>query len=866
MKKEKKVQSGKAARRKAAIVKAIKSMALPVILCAIILAGVYFVVTFQAKEKELKKIEIKGYDGDETPIVIENDDLKLTLDPTTTQFEIMVKETGKVWYSTPPDAANDMMALAAEKNKLQSTLIMSFSKETGLETVYNNFGYGINNGLYEIETGEDFIKINYTLGDIEREYIIPPVITAAKFEEWLGKMEKKDADKVKEYYKKYDINKLGRNDDKDELLAKYPIMADEVIYVLRDSANSKRRVTFESIFAAAGYTMEDYEADKALNQSEATTDKPIFNVSMIYRLEGDELVVEVPLKELEYQEDDPIYTISMLPYFGAGGTADEGFLLVPEGGGAIINFNNGKTAQNQYYTNMYGRDYALVLKDLVNYPSANFNAFGIANGEDSFICMLEGGAPYASIQADIAGKNHSYNFVNSVHTICFREQYDVGNIASSDIYVYIEDLPDETLSQRYRFVNSNSYVDMAKEYQDYLIDNYGDLLTANDDTSTPVTFEIVGAVDKVRQILGIPTSMPLKLTTFDEAGEMITQLKNEGISNMTVKLTGWCNGGVKQQMLTKVKPISSLGGKKDLNNLVATAKDLGVDLYLEGITQYAHNSNLLDGFFSYRDAAKTIAKERAELFQYSAVTYAAREGADSYWLLHTDLAHEMTDNLVKATSGYGTGVAFKDLGMDLSSDFYKKDVRSRQSVMNDQVEKLKAIKASGQNVLINYGNIYALPYSDMVTNMELDGNKHTLLDANVPFLQTAIHGFVNYTGTPINISGNDVTEVLTAAEYGAGLHFSFMKESAFALQKTLYTEYYGSDYATWHDRMLEIYTRYNSELGHTFNQQIVDHKVYTEDVRCTTYEDGTKVYVNYGDKDYTSEDGLIPASDYKVIR
>ena len=70
MKKEKKVQSGKAARRKAAIVKAIKSMALPVILCAIILAGVYFVVTFQAKEEELKKIEIKGYDGDETPIVL----------------------------------------------------------------------------------------------------------------------------------------------------------------------------------------------------------------------------------------------------------------------------------------------------------------------------------------------------------------------------------------------------------------------------------------------------------------------------------------------------------------------------------------------------------------------------------------------------------------------------------------------------------------------------------------------------------------------------------------------------------------------------------------------------------------------------
>ena len=866
MKKEKKVQSGKAARRKAAIVKAIKSMALPVILCAIILAGVYFVVTFQAKEEEQKKIEIKGYDGDEAPIVLENDSLLFTLDPVTTQFDIMVKETGKVWHSTPVDAANDTMALTAEKTKLQSTLIMSFSKETGLETVYNNFGYGVNNGLYEIETGDDYVRINYTLGDIEREYYIPPVTTEAKFNEWLSKMEKKDQIKLKDYYKKYDINKLGRKDNKEELLEKYPILADEVIYVLRDTTQGKIRVDFEKIFAEAGYTMEDYEADKVLNKSETTTDKPIFSVSMIYRLEGDELVVEVPLKELEYQNDYPIYTISMLPYFGAGSTTDEGFLFVPEGGGAIINFNNGKTAQNQYYTNMYGRDYALVLRDLVNYPSSNFNVFGIANGEDSFICMLEGGAPYAAIQADISGRNHSYNYVNSTYTVCFREQYDVGAIATSDIYVFIEELPDETLSQRYRFVNSNSYIDMAKEYQDYLLDNYGDVLTANNDASTPVAFEIVGAVDKVRQILGVPTSMPLKLTTFDEAGEMITQLKNEGINNMTVKLTGWCNGGVKQQLLTKVKPISSLGGKKDLNNLVSTAKNLGVDLYLEGITQYAHNSNLLDGFFSYRDAAKTIAKERAELFQYSAVTYAAREGADSYWLLHTDFANEMADNLIKATGDYGTGVAFKDLGMDLSSDFYKKDVRSRQSVMNDQVEKLKAANASGQNILINYGNIYALPYSKIVTNMELDGNKHTLLDANVPFLQTAIHGYVNYTGTPINISGNDVREVLTAAEYGAGLQFSFMKESAFALQKTLYTEYYGSDYATWHDRMLEIYTRYTSELGHTYNQQIVDHKVYTEDVRCTTYEDGTKVYVNYGDTDYTSEDGLIPASDYKVIR
>jgi len=168
--------------------------------------------------------------------------------------------------------------------------------------------------------------------------------------------------------------------------------------------------------------------------------------------------------------------------------------------------------------------------------------------------------------------------------------------------------------------------------------------------------------------------------------------------------------------------------------------------------------------------------------------------------------------------------------------------------------------------MINAGNIYALPYSKIVTNMDLKGSEYTIIDETIPFYQLAIHGLVNYTGYPINICGHEVEEVLYAAEYGAGLQFTFMKETAFALQKTLYTQYYGSDFAAWHDRMLEIYKRYNSELGHTFNQQMVNHDNITEELSCTTYEDGTKVYVNYGFEDAVSEDGVIPAKDYKVIR
>lgn len=864
MKKEKSVRKTEI---KAAVLKQLKSLIFPVILCAIILGGVYVVINYQNVEEEEEIIRINGYEGTSEPIVVENDQLKLTMDPATTQFSLEVKGTGKVWYSNPADAADDPIALTAERGKLQSTLLMSYSVTTGLETQYDNYNYSIKNGIYEIEAGEDYIRVNYSIGNTEKEYVIPPVCTEEDFDRWLSLMDKSGTNMVKQYYKKYDINALGKKDDREALLANYPILETEPIYVLRDSANDSLKSKMEQYFEEAGYTLEDYAEDKELNQAEKSSDKPVFNVNMIYRLEGGDLVVEIPLSELEYKEEYPIYTVTPLPYFGAGGPEDEGYMLVPEGGGAIINFNNGKTAQNSYYANMYGWDMAISRDAVVHNTRAYYNAFGVSQGEDSFLCILEEGVPYASVQADINGRNNSYNYVSAVYSVNLREKYDVGEIANSAVYVYLPELPDETLTQRYRFVDSGSYVDMAKEYQGYLMDKYEGYLAMNDDTETPVAVEIVGAVDKVKQVLGVPVSKPLKLTSYKEAEAMIRELQSEGLNNMSVKLTGWCNGGVNQKILKKVKPLSELGGKKDLQSLVSSAQELGIDIYLDGVTQYEYDSNIFDGFFSFTDAARFISKERAELFVYSDVTYAAREGVDSYYLLHNNLTLEMAENLAAAAGQYGAGVSFRDTGMDLSADYYEKDTVSRQQAMVRQSEQLKSMADSGMNIMINMGNEYAAVYSDMITNMDLQGSEYTILDAYVPFYQMALHGYVNYTGAALNLAGNTEEELLRSAEYGAGLYFTLMRETAFALQKTLYTEYYGSDYAAWHDRMIDIYTRYNAELGHTFNQEMTGHELITPELSCTTYEDGTKVYVNYSYADATTPDGVnVPARDYKVVR
>ena len=864
MKKEKHVNIEKLTERNNKIKEFLKSLIFPVVLTAIILVGVFVVINYQNMPEEEEIIEIHAFAGDDKPLVMENDALKFTMDPTTTQFTVEVKDSHKVWYSNPEGSQNDAAALPEEKNKLQSPLLLSYSVETGLETSFNAYAQSILNGIYEIEQGDDYIRVNYSLGNVEKEYVIPPVLTVDNYKKWTDGMETADSDTVSQYYKKYDINKLSKKDNKEELLENYPELANQVLYVLRSNTKENMRKKLQGIFEGVGYTYEDYVADKEYDNSEKSSDKPIFNASIIYRLDGDDMIVEVPLNSLEYKKDYPIYTLTPLPYFGAGGKSDEGFLFVPEGGGSLINFNNGKTSQSTYYANVYGWDMCLSRDAVVHNTRAYYGVYGVANGDDSFICILEDGRTYASIQADIAGKNHSYNFVNAIYSISQREQYDVGDIANSDIYKYIETLPDESIIQRYSFISSNSYVDMAKDYGSYLKDKYGDYLKLNTDANAPVNIEVVGAVDKIKQILGVPVSRPLRLTTYKEAAQMITTLHDEGLSNMSVKLLGWCNGGVRQQLIKGIKTISSLGSKKDLKNLCDTANSMGINLYLNGITQYAIDSNLFDGFFSYTDAAKFISKERAKLMEYSRTTYSERDDLDPYYLLHTDVAAKMSDNLVKYAQGLNVGAAFENDGRDVSSDFYKKKTYSREAVSKLHENRFKGLDST--KIMINMGNDYAIPYVDMVTNMDLRGSEYTILDECVPFYQLAIHGYIDYTGRPLNICGNAEDALLYSAEYGAGLSFSIMKESAFALQKTLYTEYYGSNFDSCHQYIVDTYNRYNSELGHTFNQEMTGHENLTETVSCTEYEDGTKVYVNYGYEDYTDAGITVPARDYKVVR
>ena len=60
--------------------------------------------------------------------------------------------------------------------------------------------------------------------------------------------------------------------------------------------------------------------------------------------------------------------------------------------------------------------------------------------------------------------------------------------------------------------------------------------------------------------------------------------------------------------------------------------------------------------------------------------------------------------------------------------------------------------------------------------------------------------------------------------------------------------------------------RYQKEMSGLNSQRITGHEFLTDEVRVTTFEDGTKIYVNYGSTEFRKGSVKVPAREYLVER
>lgn len=823
------------------------------------------VVSACSKEVVQEEMEVYSYDTlEEKEIVVENDNLALHFDPVTTHFSVVKKSTGYTWYSNPVDAEEDVLAQGINKKDLMATLSIKYNTESGSPTFMNNYGSSIERGNFSYEVLEKGIKVNYTIADLSKVYLIPPAAPESRFNEFFSKMDKSAQSQVLMTYKVYDINNLGSKDDKDALLLSYPDLANEKVYVMREGTQEYIKQKAEDFFAAVGYTQADFDTDSARYNVTSTSNKPMFNVSIIYQLEEDGLTVSVPMNEISFKKNYPLVELKPLAYFGAGGLNDEGYMFVPDGSGGIIKFNNQKLSQSAYTSDLYGWDYGLSRDAIIDETDSKMPIFGISNKKSSFICVLEEGSSYAGIEADISGRINNYNNVAANYKMIHNELMDISAKSDTTVRKFQEKLPDETLIQKYIFLDDNKYTSMANAYRDYLIKNNPELVKLQS-SEVPVAVEIIGAIDRTKHVFGVPTRQPYTLTTYNDTLDITKELVSYGIKDLRIKYNGWFNDGVLHDTPNKVKLINELGSKKDFKNMVNYMSENNVKLYLEANFQFVYSNSMFDNFMAIRDASKHVNRELVELYPYHPVWYGQNIYRPMYYLASANYYMDNLDSYAKEIADLNVkNIAFGDIGSTLGADYDEKSEVSREKNLKLQSEKMAELKSKGYGMMVEEGNMYAVPYADMIVDLNLSSRGYNIIDEEVPFYEIAVHGLVPYAGGAINLANDYEHSLLKTVETGAGLYFIFMEKDSFALQESNYTQYYSSEFSEWSTQTKELYDRMKNDFGHLYNQFIVDHQKLADGVYLTQYEDGTKVVVNYNESAYTYNKTDIPAKNYIV--
>ncbi len=781
--------------------------------------------------------------------VAESDELILYLDEEETDVAVRDKSTGKLWFSNPQDANEDTFATAYYQKVLKSQLQIQYYNENVQSSTMDNYNDCIKDKQFSIEYLDNGITITYTLGAAKGSLLLPDAISEERMQQFMANM----TDKQKK--------KLHRN---------YTLEAG--MYTLRGGVKDYLKEELAEYFAEAGYTQADYEVDMATGVGEGEEDeKPWFTIPLTYRLDEDNLVVSIDPNAVSYNENGYyLVDIDVLPYFAAA-KEEEGYLFVPDGSGALIHLDNGKNNISSYKAAVFGQDKA---QQMLSYYKSEINenltikmpVYGIKAGEQALFAIIENGAGYADISADVSGKTTSYNNVYAGFSYLQYGPTALSDMVGANGYqLYAEKNFADSFAIRYAFLSDEAanYSGMAAYYRDYLVEK-GVLVREEKEKELPFYTEYIGAVDKYKTLLGVKYKAVQPLTTFAQASEISKTLKENGIDNQTVVFSGWMNGGLHGTANTKVDVEASLGkGGMKLEKYLDEMSVQEIGTYMTVDMQYVYQDKLMDGYSTLQYAPG--------YFDHSTIEVGSYYTVDGYYkkplanLISPHFALQVSEKIAKQTSKYDiTGLHLGTATWDLYSDYLEDRYTDRQAAIQLYQQSFRSLQESGKSLLGDNGNAYSLEFVDDMINVPLSSQGYMIFDEEVPFYEMVLHGYMDYAGEAWNMSDDYETTLLKSVECGAGVHFQWIYGDNSLLKETEYDYLYAVHYKNWMSHAIEDYTRMNTELGELQNQIITAHERVQEDLVKVTYEDGTCVYVNYGKEDALYDGVTIPARDYIV--
>lgn len=570
-----------------------------------------------------------------------------------------------------------------------------------------------------------------------------------------------------------------------------------------------------------------------------------------------EIVENKPETDAEGNTGYQIVSIHILENMGATDASSDGYIVVPDGSGAVINYNNGTLAgdNNTYEANVYGRDLAVGLlgatavTETVTMPvMSTINKTGAK--DNGLVLVAADGDAYAIAHAAVTGQN-----VTDLNACWFEfklrttDKYYMGSsnepltvfeangIKAGDCTVTYYAMSDDDLS----------FVDSAKVYREYLIEKQG-LTKKTEAGSAPFYLTLYGGTTKEQSILGFPVDIQTAATTYSEALEIVKKLEAQGIDNIKIIYEDFNEAGVVSNIAATFQYSSLLGGKNDYKEFSDYVASKGYELFPScDIMEFYKSGN---GYSFTLNASKQITKSYATQTEFELAFGLPHETKPSWTILSpyyfTDIFNKLSDTFKAEGS---TGISLNQASYTLYSDFSRYNADGRNYfVREDTIGILKngyqKLKNDGFTVLTENANQYVLQYADYIKDVPLYSSDFDIFDYDVPFAQTVLHGYIPLTSKSINKSADADELRLLSLVTGTPIHYEMMYENPNKFTDCEYDSYYYTYYEGWLERCGKEYKLFNEIIASVSDATITEYNRISETEFESTFSNGNKIYVN----------------------
>jgi hypothetical protein len=583
-------------------------------------------------------------------------------------------------------------------------------------------------------------------------------------------------------------------------------------------------------------------------------DQQEFVIPVDYTLNSDGISITVVPSLIE-EHKYSLFSVSIAPFMcSASNETENAYLLVPSGSGALMYTNvRGEEKSRVFTGEVYGKDYAREYKTaLDNELPIKLPVFAAVDGQNAIMGIVESGAEQAKIEAEAGNADIGYS---SVYTSFYIRGFDEQQIQTTKSQTYLLTKLAEGISKDAKYTvryipleeEQASYSGVAARYREYLL---GKETADIDDYRLNVT--ILGGTMVDKSFVGINYSGFETLTTFEEASKIL-----EDMSGFADKKTISCIlKGFTENGIDIGKPAGNFTIAKDIGSKknIETLNGKGVKLFYDyDLVRFSQSGSSIS---KNKDAATSVTSLRAYQYPITFNLQCWDEKSPVYYLVSRNNLSELVDKLIDKKPD-GAGVSLETLSNMAYSDYNEDKYFARGNMGSDVSSYFKRIKESGSEIAASSANDYAAKNADLLVDAPLQSSKSDAFDVDVPFYQMVFSGHKNMACEYINTSDNPRKSFLKTLESGCALNFMLAyRYDENLIYKSNYPFYaltYSSNYNN-----IKAYIKEADEFYKAISSsKIISNDVVNEDLRVTVFDNGVKLFVNYGEAAYETEFGEI---------